>query len=151
MDWGRYPLEEIVHYAPRTQSVSFSASASFGTERSEAAKTRTWGNVTLCVRDSIYYFFVRRPQNEFSRPVWKSWNSKFIILFYIVYFAASLRAAKIHFAAWGQKNKVNVNSFNILRERLARAHLLFLFFLLTFRLPASLYIGSTSDMNFVYS
>ena len=27
-----------------------------------------------------------------------------------------------------KKNKVNVNSFNVLREWLARAHLLFLFF-----------------------
>ena len=69
------------------------------------AKTRTRENVTLCVRGSIYYFFVRRPENKFSRPVWKSWNSKYITLFYIVYFAASIRAAKIHFAAWGQKSQ----------------------------------------------
>ena len=104
--WGKnWKMKNSTLYAPRTQSVSFSASASFGAERSEAAKTRTRGNVTLCVRGSIYYFFVRRPQNEFSRPVWKSWNSKCITLFYIVYFAASIRAAKIHFAAWGQKKK----------------------------------------------
>ena len=29
----------------------------------------------LCVRGSIYYFTVRSPQNEFSRPIWKSRNT----------------------------------------------------------------------------
>ena len=89
----RYVMPKIEHYAPRTQVY-----------HSRRHATRTRGNVTLCVRGSMYYFFVGRPQNEFSRPVWKSWNSKFITLFYIVYFAVSIRAVKIHFAAWGQKS-----------------------------------------------
>ena len=52
---------------------------------------------TICVRVSTYYFFVRRPQNEFPRPIWKSRNPKCITLLYIGYFAASIRAAKSHF------------------------------------------------------
>ena len=49
----------------------------------------------------IYYFFVESPQNEFSRPTWKSRNTKYITLPYIEYSAASMRAAKSHFAASG--------------------------------------------------
>ena len=61
-------LKIIVHYAPRTQNVSFSASVSFGAEHSEAAKTRTRGNVTLCVRGSIYYFLSEGRKMNFRVP-----------------------------------------------------------------------------------
>ena len=65
----------IVYYSPRTQNVSFSASASFGTERSEVAKTRTRG-MSHYASVVAYTIFL---ESKYTK-ILKIWNRKTLFL-----------------------------------------------------------------------
>ena len=102
------PEDKKIIYTTTDAICNIPSSATFGGFAPLGPKGRTRQEWYILRPWCIMYYFVRRPQNEFPRPIWKSRNPKCITLLYIEYFAASIRAAKSQFAAWGQQNYLKV-------------------------------------------